>query len=978
MEQQKKFRRPIIPSEDFIDPDLMDTSDGKYIADWMKIRSKLPRGPRQLFDLEGAKNRPAPKLSLHYLPDNDENAENTSPESVNSEPVSNAGAKQPVECPTTTEEQQPEHNNSLFNRFANTVKSMIPHRKTQNSPRKSPRKSKGLSPRRVTLTRKEILNNIDKKSTYDVMSTPITGHRASLNASESPIRLAASSSRRISVLKPEIINKGVEEKRQNTPKKTLNNSKCTVVVLENVEIAPVEISSDDMNVEQVSPIGILQRNDNIRPKNLSNMIDQNKSRQSSSLSLSMIPERNENFEQINTDTDSGCEEIATEPRQKEIIVPETQDPDLEEHEEVPETQEEPQNEEEIVPETQEEPQDEEEIVPETQENSPPRNKRRGRRTSTSSNSSVSSGLPLPHFNESLLPINDIQTRSPFGPPLLRTILNVSQDKNETVAKSVPTKKPGKRKTSVNTEAQAYFDINKSPEKKSSPSKSSRKSSLKNINKSKKRLYSQRFEEDEVESTSPDVTETRNDEIIIPETQNDEIIIPETQEEPVSEPEQGKESRNSGEIMPPPPVPLKRGRPKKKSHAVDYVSPEDPHPREISMSVPVSVYVDSDQMSDASSKISTETTKSKRKYTKKAKKAPPVVESFETADDGCRRSKRTKYLRPLNPGEKPKLVTTEELHDVYKKYGVEQRKAEYLVRKEIKQKKEYSSASSVISSKISKKKETIKNANKESRPVLQEKLQNISEEPEAEVVSSSVQSPTKTKPMKRTKNQNATSNLASIVVQPVTDDDDEPSAKRTRKNQDNPENVTTADDDSGLHTVSENNSTSQSRQENSATIAHGEVSSTNEPAAAAAASVSVLPVNLSQRRSSQRFDWIHNLMDTKEKRDEMPFYIQEYDELASSEDIKFVDIEGVQYACYCGEKFKNCGYMKIGPNISKREAKAKKFDLRFLVLKAKDIEVKLPNMTIKPKEGSMFFVNKGVAYSIINKSSSVCLLYFTKS
>lgn len=50
-------RRPIVTEEDLlIDPDLLDTSNGRRIAGWVKLRSQLPAKRAPLFDLAAARS----------------------------------------------------------------------------------------------------------------------------------------------------------------------------------------------------------------------------------------------------------------------------------------------------------------------------------------------------------------------------------------------------------------------------------------------------------------------------------------------------------------------------------------------------------------------------------------------------------------------------------------------------------------------------------------------------------------------------------------------------------------------------------------------------------------------------------------------------------------------------------------------------------------------------------------------------------
>lgn len=61
-------------------------------------------------------------------------------------------------------------------------------------------------------------------------------------------------------------------------------------------------------------------------------------------------------------------------------------------------------------------------------------------------------------------------------------------------------------------------------------------------------------------------------------------------------------------------------------------------------------------------------------------------------------------------------------------------------------------------------------------------------------------------------------------------------------------------------------------------------------------------------------------------DSVSFDDPSFDDLISGEDVRFVEIKGVQYAYYCGNKFKNCGYMRLKGDSTKKQAKASKYDL----------------------------------------------------
>lgn len=90
-------------------------------------------------------------------------------------------------------------------------------------------------------------------------------------------------------------------------------------------------------------------------------------------------------------------------------------------------------------------------------------------------------------------------------------------------------------------------------------------------------------------------------------------------------------------------------------------------------------------------------------------------------------------------------------------------------------------------------------------------------------------------------------------------------------------------------------------------------------------ISTLSNNASQQsRNSTRLEWISNLLNPEKS--EQPFYETDFDELASSEEIRFVDHGGIQYACYMGALFKNCGYMRLDEETTKKRGKAVKYDL----------------------------------------------------
>lgn len=54
--------------------------------------------------------------------------------------------------------------------------------------------------------------------------------------------------------------------------------------------------------------------------------------------------------------------------------------------------------------------------------------------------------------------------------------------------------------------------------------------------------------------------------------------------------------------------------------------------------------------------------------------------------------------------------------------------------------------------------------------------------------------------------------------------------------------------------------------------------------------------------------------------------RDFDQLASSEDVDFISHNGVDFATFKGEHFRNSGYMRIHPYVTKERSRAKKFDL----------------------------------------------------
>lgn len=487
---------------------------------------------------------------------------------------------------------------------------------------------------RNTLTRRAVLKNIDQQgASIDVASTPMTGHKAPLNASASPIKKASVA--RFSIRKPSEINQMIQTSPIKSPTSNKNArrlEKNRVHVLDQVIIPPERPVQVD--AELISPVGIVHGTENIRPKNLSQMIDQHRQ----SHRIDMIPERNENFETCSSASSEHSQILVNDVHDEEVIIPETQE------DEVPLSQ---------------------------------VSRHVERKDSSSSSSSASSGV-LYGFNESILPSNDLTTRSPCGPPLLQTILtninrpstNITQKPHETLT-TKNTK--GKRRTSkINSAVKKYLDINKSD---SSTRRS--KSRLTN-NKSKRKLYSERFDP-EIESP-PNEPEEDNEN---PETPEQEVVIPEAQVEievtPVTQnvrtnrkksqtrnDESTKETLSDFAKMPPPPPPTSeitkkgKGRPKKNNTAKEYVTPDASAVSSKNESAAVNVYVDSDQTSDSEKP-------SKKVYKPKKinwNKTPKLVESCEFVN-GVRKSRRTKFLKTDKPNARI-VVTDEVLDELYKK------------------------------------------------------------------------------------------------------------------------------------------------------------------------------------------------------------------------------------------------------------------------------------------------------------------------
>lgn len=133
-------------------------------------------------------------------------------------------------------------------------------------------------------------------------------------------------------------------------------------------------------------------------------------------------------------------------------------------------------------------------------------------------------------------------------------------------------------------------------------------------------------------------------------------------------------------------------------------------------------------------------------------------------------------------------------------------------------------------------------------------------------------------------------------------------------------------DSGLHTISDNNSSVGHRQEVSSTVVDVVEVEMQEPEVTTSEPLpqGSQPAAELSRRSSNRFEWIHNLMNSN--KENLLFYVSEFDELATSEDIRFTELDGVEFASYQGEKFKDCGYMQVHEGVTKPQAKAKCYDL----------------------------------------------------
>lgn len=289
------------------------------------------------------------------------------------------------------------------------------------------------------------------------------------------------------------------------------------------------------------------------------------------------------------------------------------------------------------------------------------------------------------------------TRSPYGPPLLHTILSTI-NRPSTTQPHAPSEtlagiinKTKKRKPSINSTTKKYLAINESD---TDTATKQRKSRL-TINKSKRKLYSQRFEDDLPKDSNVAGTDD-GPEIIIPETQEDANVPAITDNNASvsrspnvrvsgnrnSSKGRGGDARLSRKTaddsdtfkMPPPPPPIQkprgRGRPRKKQPVQDYVRPEEPstsnsNRNATTKSVTVDVYVDSDQGSDTNSVA---TTKSKSSMTHKERyglKPFPLLESAVFDENGVRKSKRTKFLKTDKPNAGI-VVTTEELDALYRK------------------------------------------------------------------------------------------------------------------------------------------------------------------------------------------------------------------------------------------------------------------------------------------------------------------------
>uniref|UniRef100_A0A336LKW8 CSON011063 protein n=1 Tax=Culicoides sonorensis TaxID=179676 RepID=A0A336LKW8_CULSO len=1003
MAERKTTRRPIINEDSLlIDSDILNTSNGQRIADWIKLRQEFPVKRGRLFDLDAIKKNP-PRLSIRRLAiNNEENANEDSSSDDNEEEEC-----EPVPSDAQPTEQNQEANVSLFSKTLKKLKDLTSNNaKTQEKPKDLPAKT--------SLSRRVLTKQTDQPFD-EVASTPLVGHRVQLNSSVSPITVHGI--KRLSVLKPEVVNQLVGNEQNDinvSPSKKLKSprkkqTQNQVVVLNQIVIPPETAPS--VTEPYISPVGIVSSTNQMRPKNLSNIIEANQQNMSSPNIPSMIPERNENFDSCSSsghtdimtslsNNDQNCsinrmQEKNNVPENEEVI-PETQEHQRDEEDAIFET--EHNQSEEIIPETQKD--QSKEIIPETQEDQQVNASRRIERR-TSSSSSCSSNMLL-YFNESLLPTNEMTSRSPYGPPLLRTILrDMNRDTSErrqTIVSSNVKSKKGK-KSSINLAAKTYLELNNSDEE--SSRRHSKIQSIKSKNSTKRTLYSERFDDIEAgpetennrtpqnePAQSSKVSEnariTRNSSKNLSNTSENEIQDENRHSNKSPKKSSTVTKRNSDVIkMPPPPAPVqrRRGRPKKKKTQASetYITPEITSNKTKS----VVVYEDSDHASNDGK------TKKLPKNIQQLIDEADIVDSCDF-QNGVRKSKRQKYLKVDKPNAKI-CTTTEEFDNIFKRLlKPHETVAPKKINVAFKTKKKKpglgsESGFSTASSKPRKTKDKIaNNADKEILPAIDENAENVDQNNRSQ--------------SKRANSKTSTQqNAGNDDLQILSDLDNEPLPVRNNSNLNGAQfkvpNIpkqkrarpanhqvdshdiqatmpqTDFSHDSGLQSVSESSNTANQQSQTISKQVIEPVADVEEQR------------NLSQEssvsRSTSQIQWISNLM--RPDKDHLPFYESDFDELASCEEIRFVDHGGVQYACYMGDLFNNCGYMRIDGHTTKKRGKAIKYDLRFLVIKASDLEVTVgDNKIMKPKEGFMFFVKKGTSYSIKNQSRSRALLHFTRT
>lgn len=386
----------------------------------------------------------------------------------------------------------------------------------RKSPRKSPRKypkspfqrpsgsvQGGKSPTRNTLTRKSLLNQLNRKQLQqkfdEVASTPFDGKRAVLNSSVSPIIINNGQVEgiiRLTVREPEQINELVPVEARKT-----QHTRNTVQVLEQIVIPP-KINHRISSVEQ-SPIGVIPVS--ARPKNLSDVIN-------AQVSEAMLTKRNENFDSSpESDILTSIEEQPELESQMAVNIgseveiqsnPVDGDEGLQQHE------------------------ISQEIIPETQPDRPGtahsnasvRYSQRYLADSSSDASSVGSEI-LENFCESILP-NNLAAISPLAPPLVQSILqsnNTNSTRQSTNSSLFTRPKSGrvqkkKKKTIPNAAIQSYLELNRSDSDANPLHRTVLKRSTNN--KSKRTLYSQRFDDSPQRVTFSNIRPSEH----IPETQ----------------------------------------------------------------------------------------------------------------------------------------------------------------------------------------------------------------------------------------------------------------------------------------------------------------------------------------------------------------------------------------------------------------------------------------------------------------------------